>query len=67
MIPADFYRSRVVIAESGRQRGTFGPVHTADGLSRLERDLEAAGWIVRGHLKLISAAQLRAQPKDGDQ
>ena len=60
MIPADFYLSRVVVAERDGQSAAFGPVSTASGLSALERALEARGWTVRGHLKLSGAAQLRA-------
>jgi hypothetical protein len=62
MTGADFYQSRVVIADCGREREAFGPVHTLHGLQDLTDRLEVAGWVVHGHMKLTSVAKFREHP-----
>lgn len=57
-----FYRSRVVIADCAGEPQAFGPVHTLHGLQDLCDRLEAAGWHVREHIKVLSVAQFRAHP-----
>jgi hypothetical protein len=56
------FRSRVVIADCGGQAGAFGPVHTERGLAELAERLRAAGWFVRGDMKLTSMAQFKQHP-----
>jgi hypothetical protein len=62
MTGADFYRSRVVIADCAGEREAFGPVHTERGLADLTEQLKAAGWFVHGHVKLTSVAKFREHP-----
>ena len=62
MTSAEHFRSRVVIADCAGVEGAFGPVHTERGLADLTERLEAAGWFVRGHMKLTSVAQFKAHP-----
>jgi hypothetical protein len=62
MSGAEFYRSRVVIADCAGESQAFGPVHTLRGLQDLCDRLEVAGWVVTGHMKLTSVAKFREHP-----
>jgi hypothetical protein len=62
MSAADFYRSRVVIADCAGEPEAFGPVHTERGLADLTARLQTAGWHVHGHMKLTSVAKFREHP-----
>ncbi len=65
MTTPGFYRSRIVLARQFGHTAAYGPVHSPEALSALERELEAAGWTVAGHFKLVSPPELRAMP-EGD-
>jgi hypothetical protein len=56
---AEFYRSRIVVADFAGATAAFGPVHTAQGLADLTATLQARGWSISGDLKLTSLAKLK--------